>query len=123
MLDAAYAGADGPDRVVSVGEDYVGGRGASQQRRDGSYLRKWLWCKPIGARIACKGIESSLQFGPPQVGDRTDHLLAIRIPSTQPRYEHHPRNYLAFLGLAAALCCYKRRSIRYLGNDLHEYWC
>ncbi|MER5570598.1 transposase, partial [Streptomyces goshikiensis] len=24
------------------------------------------------------------------------------------RYEHHPRNYLAFLGLAAALCCYKR---------------
>ena len=25
-----------------------------------------------------------------------------------PRYEHDPRNYLAFLGLAAALCCYKR---------------
>ncbi|MGW7601508.1 hypothetical protein [Streptomyces antimycoticus] len=25
-----------------------------------------------------------------------------------PRYERHPRNYLAFLGLAAALCCYKR---------------
>lgn len=24
-----------------------------------------------------------------------------------PRYEHDPRNYLAFLGLAA-LCCYKR---------------
>ncbi|MCX5433682.1 transposase [Streptomyces sp. NBC_00257] len=24
------------------------------------------------------------------------------------RYERHPRNYLAFLGLAAALCCYKR---------------
>ncbi|MFE7466150.1 IS5/IS1182 family transposase, partial [Streptomyces sp. NPDC057499] len=23
-------------------------------------------------------------------------------------YERHPRNYLAFLGLAAALCCYKR---------------
>ncbi|MCA1224163.1 IS5/IS1182 family transposase, partial [Streptomyces sp. 8L] len=22
--------------------------------------------------------------------------------------ERHPRNYLAFLGLAAALCCYKR---------------
>ena len=25
-----------------------------------------------------------------------------------PRYERQPRNYLAFLGLAAALCCYKR---------------
>jgi hypothetical protein len=24
------------------------------------------------------------------------------------RYERDPRNYLAFLGLAAALCCYKR---------------
>lgn len=24
-----------------------------------------------------------------------------------PRYERDPRNYLAFLGLAAALCCYK----------------
>ncbi|MFJ3944739.1 transposase [Streptomyces griseoaurantiacus] len=24
------------------------------------------------------------------------------------RYERHPRNYLAFLGLASALCCYKR---------------
>ncbi|MET9147738.1 transposase [Streptomyces sp. NPDC004042] len=25
-----------------------------------------------------------------------------------PRYERDPRNYLAFLGLAAAICCYKR---------------
>jgi len=25
-----------------------------------------------------------------------------------PRYERHPRNYLTFLGLAAAICCYKR---------------
>ncbi|GAA2338379.1 hypothetical protein GCM10010431_72260 [Streptomyces kunmingensis] len=25
-----------------------------------------------------------------------------------PRYERHPANYLGFLGLAAALCCYKR---------------
>ncbi|MFB7059298.1 transposase, partial [Streptomyces vinaceus] len=24
------------------------------------------------------------------------------------RYERHPRNYPAFLGLAAAICCYKR---------------
>jgi hypothetical protein len=26
-----------------------------------------------------------------------------------PRYERNLRNYLAFLGLASALCCYKRR--------------
>ncbi|MFE7899437.1 transposase [Streptomyces sp. NPDC057424] len=25
-----------------------------------------------------------------------------------PRCERNPRNYLAFLGLAAALCCYRR---------------
>lgn len=25
-----------------------------------------------------------------------------------PRYERQPHNYLAFLGLAAAMCCYKR---------------
>ncbi|WP_371129950.1 transposase [Streptomyces sp. 2231.1] len=25
-----------------------------------------------------------------------------------PRYERDPRNYLAFLGLAAAICCHKR---------------
>jgi hypothetical protein len=25
-----------------------------------------------------------------------------------PRYKRNPRDYLAFLGLAAALCCYKR---------------
>jgi hypothetical protein len=25
-----------------------------------------------------------------------------------PRYERDPRNHPAFLGLAAALCCYKR---------------
>ncbi|MEU0391108.1 transposase [Streptomyces chartreusis] len=25
-----------------------------------------------------------------------------------PRYERNPRNYLGFLGVAAAMCCYKR---------------
>ncbi len=30
------------------------------------------------------------------------------IADLNPRYERHPRNYLVFLGLAAALCCYKR---------------
>ncbi|MFJ5731557.1 hypothetical protein [Streptomyces paradoxus] len=34
-----------------------------------------------------------------QLQEEDPHLLAD---------ERHPRNYLAFLGLAAALCCYKR---------------
>ena len=40
----------------------------------------------------------------PAITNRTSTCLS---PS-QSRYERHPRNYLAFLGLAAALCCYKR---------------
>ncbi|GAA1543747.1 hypothetical protein GCM10009730_60920 [Streptomyces albidochromogenes] len=35
--------------------------------------------------------------------DTLDVLLDSRA-----RYEQHPGNYLAFLGLAAAICCYKR---------------
>lgn len=32
--------------------------------------------------------------------------MAVR--GLSPRYERHPSNYLALLGLAAALCCHKR---------------
>ncbi|MFC8016271.1 IS5/IS1182 family transposase, partial [Streptomyces cinereoruber] len=52
--------------------------------------RKWLRGKRIGVRIARKGVESSERLG--------RRRWVIR----------HPRNYLAFLGLAAAVCCYKR---------------
>ncbi|GAQ50272.1 hypothetical protein a10_00049 [Streptomyces acidiscabies] len=38
--------------------------------------------------------------------DPTSWLSGYRRPS--PHYERNPRNYLAFLGLAAALCCHKR---------------
>lgn len=38
--------------------------------------------------------------------ERTMSWLGYRRLS--PRYERDPRNYLAFLGLAPALCCYKR---------------
>lgn len=59
-------------------------------------------------RIARKGIESSERSGRRRcVIERTiSWLTGYRRLS--PRYERDPRTYLAFLGLAAALCCYKR---------------
>jgi transposase len=71
-------------------------------------LRKWLRGKRIGVRIARKGIESSERLGRRRwVIERTMSWLS-GYRRLSPRYEHNPRNYLAFLGLAAALCCYKR---------------
>ncbi|MEU2494018.1 IS5 family transposase [Streptomyces sp. NPDC007883] len=71
-------------------------------------LRKWLRGKRIAVRIARKGIESSERLGRRRrVIERTmSWLTGYR--RLNHRYERHPRNYLAFLGLAAALCCYKR---------------
>ena len=59
-------------------------------------------------RIARKGIESRERLGRRRwVIERTmSWLTGYR--RLNHRYERHPRNYLAFLGLAAALCCYKR---------------
>ncbi|MDQ0987597.1 transposase [Streptomyces sp. V2I9] len=72
------------------------------------HLRKWLWGKHIGVRIARKGIESSERLGRRRrVIERTmSWLTGYR--RLNHRYERSPRNYLAFLGLAAALCCHKR---------------
>jgi len=71
-------------------------------------LRRWLRGKRIGVRIARKGIESSQRLGRRRwVIERTmSWLTGYR--RLNHRYERNPRNYLAFLGLAAALCCYKR---------------
>jgi transposase len=75
---------------------------------DVPHLRRWLWGKRIGLRIARKGIDSSERLGRRRwVIERTmSWLTGYR--RLAHRYERHPRNYLAFLGLAAALCCYKR---------------
>ncbi|MEU2184916.1 transposase, partial [Streptomyces thermolilacinus] len=56
-----------------------------------------------------KGIESSERLGRRRwVIERTISWLSGYRRLSRPRYERHSRNYLAFLGLAAALCCYKR---------------
>lgn len=75
---------------------------------DRADLRRWLRWKRIGVRIARKGIESSERLGRRRwVIERTMSWLS-GYRRLSPRYERHPLNYLAFLGLAAALCCYKR---------------
>jgi transposase len=72
------------------------------------HLRKWLRGKRIGVRIARNGIESSERLGHRRwVIERTISWLS-GYRRLSPRYERHFRNYLTFLGLAAALCCYKR---------------
>lgn len=75
---------------------------------DVPHLRRWLWGKHIGVRIARKGIESSQRLGRRRwVIERTmSWLTSYR--RLNHRYERQPGNYLAFLKLAAALCCYKR---------------
>ncbi|MBP2055201.1 transposase [Streptomyces griseochromogenes] len=71
-------------------------------------LRKWVRGKRIGVRIARKGIESSERLGRHRwVIERTMSWLS-GYRRISPRCERNPRNYLGFLGLAAALCCYKR---------------
>ncbi|RKS76171.1 DDE family transposase [Actinomadura pelletieri DSM 43383] len=71
-------------------------------------LRQWLRGQRIGVRIARKGIESSQRSGRRRwVIERTlSWLTGYR--RLNHRYERNPRNHRAFLGLAAALCCYKR---------------
>ncbi|OKI50726.1 transposase [Streptomyces sp. CB00072] len=75
---------------------------------DVPHLRKWLRGKRIGVRIARKGIESSERLGRRRwVIERTmSWLMGYRWLNH--RYERNPRNYLALLGLAAAICRYKR---------------
>lgn len=61
-----------------------------------------------GVRIARKGIESSERPGRRRwVIERTMSWLS-GYRRLSPRYERHSRNYLAFLGLAAGICCCKR---------------
>ncbi|GAA4015928.1 hypothetical protein GCM10022384_69070 [Streptomyces marokkonensis] len=75
---------------------------------DRADLRRWLRGKWIGVRIARNGIESSERSGRRRWAvERTMSWLS-GYRRLSPRSERDPRNHLAFLGLAAALRCYKR---------------
>ena len=93
-----------PDR----GRDYRFGKLHADKAYDNPDLRRWLRGQRIAVRIARKGVESGQRLGRHRwVIERTMAWLA-GYRRLSPRYERHPRNYLAFLGLAAALVCYKR---------------
>lgn len=70
--------------------------------------RKWLCGKHIGVRTARKGVVSRERLGHRRwVIERTmSWLTGYR--RLNHRYERRLRNHLACLGLATALCCYKR---------------
>ena len=102
MLDRFHLGHDTHTRQSKPGRLHA------DKAYDIPHLRKWLRGQRIGVRIARKGIESSERLGRRRwVIERTMSWLS-GYRRLSPRYERHPRNYLAFLGLAAALCCYKR---------------
>jgi transposase len=75
---------------------------------DRADLRRWLPGQRIGVRIARKDIESGERLGRRRrVIERTMSWLS-GYRRLSPRHERDPRNQPAFLGLAAAPCCYKR---------------
>lgn len=82
------------------------------------HLRKWLRGKRIEVRIARKGIESGERLGRRRwVIERTISWLS-GYRRLNPRYERYPSNYLAFLGLAAALLLQATRPHHHVGHGL-----
>ena len=71
-------------------------------------LRHWLRRRGICARIARRGIESSNRLGRHRwVVERTVSWLS-GCRRLHRRYERKPEHFLAFVGIAAALICYRR---------------
>ncbi|WP_405378942.1 MULTISPECIES: IS5 family transposase [Streptomyces] len=90
------------------GRHYRPGKVHADKAYDQPDLRRWMRGRRIACRVARKGVESSQRLGRHRwVIERTMSWLS-GYRRLSPRCERHPRNYLAFLGLAAALCCYKR---------------
>ncbi len=72
------------------------------------HLRKWLWGEAHRRAHRPQGSRVQRTVRAPTMGHRAHDVLVTGYRRLNHRYERHPRNYLAFLGLAAALCCYKR---------------
>ncbi|MDQ0718372.1 hypothetical protein QFZ55_007824 [Streptomyces luteogriseus] len=71
-------------------------------------LRRWLQWKRIGVRIARTGIESSNRLRTPPLGHRADHVLAVRLPKTQPPLRTQSPQLPGLSRPRRAMCCYKR---------------
>lgn len=90
------------------GRNHPVGKVHADKAYDRPHLRRWLRGRRIAVRIARIGVEPSDRLGRHRwVIERTLAWLS-GYRRLNPRYERHHDNYLAFLGLAAALCCYKR---------------
>ncbi len=75
---------------------------------DISHLRRWLWGSTSGSASPERGVESSERSGRSRWAIERTMSWLTGYRRLSPRYERQPANYLAFLALAAALCCYKR---------------
>ncbi|GAA3853951.1 transposase [Streptomyces sedi] len=95
---------DDPER----GRHYRPGEVHADKAYDQPGLRRWMRGKRIACRTARKGVESSQTLGRHRwVIERTRSWLS-GYRRLSPRYERHPRDYLALLGLAATLTCCER---------------
>ncbi|MGZ3119765.1 IS5 family transposase [Streptomyces sp. H62] len=75
---------------------------------DYDHLRRWLRSRNITPRIARKGIESSQRLGRHRwTVERTVAWLA-GCRRLHRRYERKAAHFLAFVGIAATLICYRR---------------
>ncbi|MEV0039486.1 IS5 family transposase [Streptomyces sp. NPDC050804] len=75
---------------------------------DDDHLRRWLRKRGIAHRVARKGIESSTRLGRHRwVVERTVSWPA-GCRRLHRRYEREPEHFLAFVGIPAALICYRR---------------
>jgi transposase len=75
---------------------------------DYDHLRRWLRGRGIRHRIARRGVESSQRLGRYRwVVERTVSWLA-GCRRLHRRYEQKPEHFLAFVGIAATLICYRR---------------
>ena len=103
-----------PDEAVFAANIYVRGRHypIGKVHADKAYdrpdLRRWLRGKRLAVRIARKGIEANDRLGRHRWAVERTMFRMSGCRRLNPRDERHPRNYLDLLGLAAALCCYKR---------------
>ena len=71
-------------------------------------LRKWLHGTHITGRIARKGVDTSDRLGRYRWRIERTFSWLSGYRRLAPRYERRPNLYLGFLGLAAAMSCYKR---------------
>ncbi|MQS10217.1 IS5 family transposase [Streptomyces alkaliphilus] len=90
------------------GRHYRPGRIHADKAYDIPDLRRWMRGKRLAVRIARKDVESSQRLGRQRWKIERTIAWLVGYRRLSPRYERHSRNYLAFLGLAAALVCYKR---------------